>query len=130
MLRRSALGGVRAQLSAPTTLRSAARVATASRRKQQLSTLLRRGDRDPAVKSLLAEFPAKIDIDIQWGEMDAFGHVNNIVYLRYVECSRIEYFRALGDAIPAMDKLAVKPDLRAFLGAKAVGPILRDASIR
>lgn len=38
-------------------------------------------------------FPVTVDINVQWGEMDAFGHVNNAVYLRYFETARIAYLR-------------------------------------
>ncbi len=36
-----------------------------------------------------------IDIPVRWGDMDAFGHVNNIVYFQYCESARIAYFDAL-----------------------------------
>jgi acyl-CoA thioester hydrolase len=47
---------------------------------------------------------------VSWGDMDAFGHVNNTVYLKYFESARIEYFAqipAIGgfvakDAIPVV----------------------------
>lgn len=29
--------------------------------------------------------------DIRWGDMDAFGHVNNTVYFRYMETARIAF---------------------------------------
>lgn len=32
------------------------------------------------------------NIDVQWGDMDAAQHVNNVVYLRWVESARIAYF--------------------------------------
>jgi acyl-CoA thioester hydrolase len=35
---------------------------------------------------------------IRWGDMDAFGHVNNTVYFRYMEQVRISWFEALGIA--------------------------------
>ena len=41
-------------------------------------------------------FPVKMEIPVAWGEMDAFGHVNNVVFFRYFESTRIEYFRQLG----------------------------------
>lgn len=41
-------------------------------------------------------FPVQLEIPVAWGEMDAFGHVNNTVYFRYFESARIEYFRRLG----------------------------------
>ncbi len=28
---------------------------------------------------------------IRWGDMDAFGHVNNVAFFRYLESARIEY---------------------------------------
>jgi acyl-CoA thioester hydrolase len=28
---------------------------------------------------------------VSWGDMDAFGHVNNVVYYRYIENARIAY---------------------------------------
>ncbi|WP_034303197.1 thioesterase family protein [Herbaspirillum sp. RV1423] len=31
---------------------------------------------------------------IRWGDMDAFGHVNNTVYFRYMEQTRIEWIEA------------------------------------
>ncbi|MDX2131797.1 MAG: thioesterase family protein [Planctomycetota bacterium] len=38
-----------------------------------------------------------VDIPVAWGEMDALGHVNNVVFFRYMETARIEYIRRLGD---------------------------------
>jgi acyl-CoA thioester hydrolase len=34
-------------------------------------------------------------IPIRWGDMDAMGHVNNTVYFRYMEQTRISWFEAL-----------------------------------
>ena len=42
--------------------------------------------------NLLAGYPVVIEIPVAWGEMDAFQHVNNIVYFRYFESGRIAYF--------------------------------------
>ena len=33
---------------------------------------------------------------IRWGDMDAFGHVNNTVYFRYMEQVRISWFEQIG----------------------------------
>ena len=35
---------------------------------------------------------------IRWGDMDAYGHVNNTVYFRYMEQARVEWIEAM--AIP------------------------------
>lgn len=32
---------------------------------------------------------------VAWGDMDAFAHVNNVQYYRYMESARIEYFNRL-----------------------------------
>ena len=33
---------------------------------------------------------------IHWGEMDAFNHLNNVVYYRYAESARIAYLQKIG----------------------------------
>ena len=44
----------------------------------------------------LEGFRASIRIPVQWGDMDAYGHVNNTVYFRYFESARIEYLDLCG----------------------------------
>ncbi|HEX6307609.1 MAG TPA: thioesterase family protein [Longimicrobiales bacterium] len=44
----------------------------------------------------LEGFPIVITVPVAWGEMDAFGHVNNIVFFRYFESARIAYLDAIG----------------------------------
>jgi len=44
----------------------------------------------------LALFPVVVEFDVAWGEMDAYAHVNNVVYFRYFENSRIVYFDRIG----------------------------------
>ncbi len=34
-------------------------------------------------------------VTVRWGDMDAMGHVNNIIYLQYLESARIGYFETL-----------------------------------
>jgi acyl-CoA thioester hydrolase len=43
----------------------------------------------------MTKFPVQIKIPIAWGDMDAFGHVNNVIYMRYFETARVRYFDAL-----------------------------------
>ena len=38
----------------------------------------------------------ELEIPIRWGDMDAMGHVNNTVYFRYMEQSRISWFEDMG----------------------------------
>ena len=44
----------------------------------------------------LDHFPVVISVPVQWGDEDAFGHVNNTVYLRWCESARVEYLQRIG----------------------------------
>jgi acyl-CoA thioester hydrolase len=44
----------------------------------------------------LAGFPVVVELDVAWGEMDSFAHVNNVVYFRYFENARVEYLTRVG----------------------------------
>lgn len=44
-------------------------------------------------------FPVTTPLTIQWGNQDAFGHVNNIHYFQWMESGRIDYLFKLGIAI-------------------------------
>ena len=37
----------------------------------------------------LSDFPIVVRIPVQWGEMDAYGHVSNTVFFRYFETARV-----------------------------------------
>ena len=55
---------------------------------------------------------------VLWGDMDGFGHVNNIIYLKWCETSRIELFRNIWDyKIGNMEEILEKG---------GVGPILAN----
>jgi len=41
-------------------------------------------------------FPVVITLPVQWGDQDAFGHVNNTVYFRWFESARIAYADRIG----------------------------------
>ncbi len=58
----------------------------------------------------LAQFPAVVAIPVQWGDMDSFQHVNNIVYLRWFETARVRYLEVSG--------------LNPIMEAAGTGPIL------
>ena len=44
----------------------------------------------------LKDYPVVFDLPVQWGDQDAFNHVNNIVYLRWCETARIMYLERAG----------------------------------
>ena len=43
----------------------------------------------------LIDYPVIYNQNVAWGDMDAFGHVNNTIYYRYIESARICYFDQL-----------------------------------
>ena len=67
------------------------------------------------------QWPVQTTIPIQWGEMDAFNHVNNVVYIRWCETARIELFRKIwGDR---------GINMKEILEGNGVGPILANFNV-
>ena len=64
----------------------------------------------------LIGYPVVLEQTVAWGEMDSYQHVNNVVYFRYFENARLEYFRRL--------------DWFAFEEQTGVGPILHSTRAR
>ena len=62
----------------------------------------------------LAEFPALFTVPVQWGNQDAFGHINNVVYILWFESSRIAYLEQSG--------------LDPLLAGHSLGPILASVT--
>lgn len=51
----------------------------------------------PAAETTIpTRFPVQIVLPVQWGDMDAYAHVNNAVYFRWFESARIAYMGRLG----------------------------------
>ena len=44
----------------------------------------------------LGNWPISIEITVQWGDMDALKHVNNTVFLTWMETARMAYFEECG----------------------------------
>ena len=44
------------------------------------------------MQKFLDEFSFVIDMDVDWGDMDALQHVNNVEYFKYFQNARIAYF--------------------------------------
>ncbi len=45
---------------------------------------------------MATRYPCRLELAVQWGEMDAFGHVNNLTYFRWFESGRMDYLRQVG----------------------------------
>jgi acyl-CoA thioester hydrolase len=69
-----------------------------------------------ALTDFVERYPITVEIPVAWGEMDAFQHVNNIVYFRYFETARIALFEETGFVGPAT--------------GEGVGPILAATDCR
>ena len=54
----------------------------------------------------LSAFPVVVEIPVQWGEMDAYGHVNNTVIFRFFESARIAFLERCR-FIAAYDELKI-----------------------
>ena len=44
----------------------------------------------------LSDYPVQLALPVQWADMDAAAHVNNLVYLRWAESARIALFERIG----------------------------------
>ena len=70
----------------------------------------------PGIAEMLAGYPIVIQLPVVWGEMDSYRHVNNVVYFRYLESARLEYF--------------VRLDWFEFEKQTGIGPILQATQAR
>ena len=68
------------------------------------------------MSNLLSDFTIVIELPVVWGEMDAYGHVNNIIYFRYFESVRIAYFEQM--------------EFVEYKKKTGIGPILAQTSCR
>jgi acyl-CoA thioester hydrolase len=64
----------------------------------------------------LPNFPIVIQVPTAWGEMDSYGHVNNIVFFRHFESVRIALLDHIGFRDPGLNG--------------GVGPILHSTQCR
>ncbi len=68
------------------------------------------------MEEVLSACTVVMNIPVAWGEMDAMGHVNNIIYFRYFESVRIEYFNRL--------------NMLGYQQETGIGPILASTECR
>jgi acyl-CoA thioester hydrolase len=68
----------------------------------------------PSISAALTDYSLVTTLPVQWGDMDAFGHVNNVVYIQWFESARIDLLNSVTASVS--------------MAAGGVSPIL--ASIR
>jgi acyl-CoA thioester hydrolase len=44
------------------------------------------------------QFRCIVPVEVQWGDMDAYNHVNNVIYFRYFETGRVKHLEMTGAA--------------------------------
>lgn len=47
-----------------------------------------------------------LELKIDWGDMDLYGHINNVAFMKYIQSGRIAFWESLG--------LASKPEASGF----------------
>ncbi len=52
-----------------------------------------------AVRNGLRGYHTVTRLPVQWGDQDAFGHVNNVVYFRWLESARIDLLHACPSSV-------------------------------
>ncbi len=68
------------------------------------------------LEEFIAQNPVHTEITVAWGEMDALQHVNNVIYFKYFETARIDFFSQI--------------NLLGDLQTTQVGPVLSDNHAR
>jgi len=59
-------------------------------------------------------FPVKLNIRLDWSEMDMFGHINNVMFFKFIQASRVNYW----------EKSGFDGDFK----TKGIGPLLLSSS--
>ena len=84
-----------------------------------MSDLSSQAPAPPAAPLAPSPWPTRLSAPVSWSDMDAFGHVNNTMYLKWFENARIAWFEACG----VMAEMSVP-------GKAGIGPILASTSCR
>jgi acyl-CoA thioester hydrolase len=71
-------------------------------------------------------YPITIAFDVLWGDMDAFGHVNNARYFTWFESCRTVYFLRLG---LRMDQPSPLGPIVASVSCDYLAPVVYPASL-
>ncbi len=54
---------------------------------------------ETAMQELLRGYHTVTRLPVQWGEQDLFGHVNNVVYFRWLESARVDLLAACPSSV-------------------------------
>lgn len=59
-------------------------------------------------------FHVKLTLRLDWSEMDMFGHINNVMFMKFIQASRVNYW----------EKIGIDQDFR----KTGIGPMLASTS--
>ena len=72
-------------------------------------------------------------LQVRWGDMDAYGHVNNTLFFRYLECARFAYFEEVCGFEAKSMPMVVVVDLQCHFQAQLHYPaevVVKSAVVR
>lgn len=76
----------------------------------------------------LTDYPVIKELPVNWGDMDAFAHVNNTVFFKYFEAARIAYLEKMNCDIYI--KQANISIILAYIDAKFIRPLFYPDNIQ
>ncbi|MFC6670247.1 acyl-CoA thioesterase [Marinobacterium aestuariivivens] len=65
-------------------------------------------------------------LPLRWGDMDAYGHLNNVVYIRYLEEARVQLLLGLGAGLQQEEQAPVVINV----GCTFLRPLVYPDSVR
>ena len=77
-----------------------------------------------------SDFKHFLEIPIRWGDMDAFGHVNNVQYLRYLESGRVAYFEDVLQTALISPKTVILADIQCAFRQQLHYPAIVEVASR
>jgi acyl-CoA thioester hydrolase len=82
------------------------------------------------MKELLKDFKVKTTVKVRWGDMDAYQHVNNVIYVAWGEIARIDYFIKLeSEAFLSSPKKLEYAPILGFQSVKYIAPLVYPDTI-
>ena len=56
---------------------------------------------------MLAGFNTQLVLKVDWADLDLFGHVNNVIFFKYIQSARVNYCESIGlTSLDEKDKLS------------------------
>lgn len=70
----------------------------------------------------------ELKLRIDWSELDLFGHVNNVAFMKYIQASRVNFWDEIG--ITALHKQTNTGPMLASTGCQFKKPLFYPGNIR